>query len=98
MKIRPVGAELFHGDRRTDMMKLIVAFRSFSNAINDQSVMHKEIIPVCFEIHTKNLNTLCGQNVEFYNFNLQEPCVLYIGRAYRYPPDVAFYIYFFQQI
>jgi hypothetical protein len=31
-------------------------------------------------------------------FNLQEPCVLYKGRAYRYPPDVAFYIYFFQQI
>jgi len=21
-------------------------------------------------------------------FNLQEPCVLYIGRAYRYPPNV----------
>jgi hypothetical protein len=28
--------------------------------------------------------------------NLYEPCVLYIGRAYRYPPDVAFY--FFKQI
>ena len=30
--------------------------------------------------------------------NLQEPCVLYIGRAYGYPPNVAFYIYiyFFQ--
>jgi hypothetical protein len=27
--------------------------------------------------------------------NLQEPCVLYIGRAYRYSPDIAFYIYFF---
>ena len=26
-----------------------------------------------------------------------EPCVLYIGRVYRYPPNVAFYI-FFQQI
>ena len=26
--------------------------------------------------------------------NLQEPCVLYIGRAYRYPPYVAFYIFF----
>ena len=26
--------------------------------------------------------------------NLQEPCVLHIGRAYRYPPDVAFYIFF----
>jgi hypothetical protein len=31
------------------------------------------------------------------NINLQEPCVLYIGRAYRYLPDVASYI-FFQQI
>ena len=26
--------------------------------------------------------------------NFQEPCVLYMGRAYRYPPDVAFYIFF----
>jgi hypothetical protein len=26
--------------------------------------------------------------------NLQEPCVLYIGRAYRYPPDVASYVFF----
>jgi hypothetical protein len=25
---------------------------------------------------------------------LQEPCVLYIGRAYRCPPYVAFYIFF----
>jgi hypothetical protein len=36
MKIRPVGAELFHADiqtdRRTDMAKLIVAFRNFANA------------------------------------------------------------------
>jgi hypothetical protein len=29
--------------------------------------------------------------------NLQEPCVLYIGRAYCYPPDVSFYIYFFNK-
>jgi hypothetical protein len=29
--------------------------------------------------------------------NLSEPCVLYIGREYCYPPVVAFYI-FFQQI
>jgi hypothetical protein len=26
MKIRPVGAEKFHAERRTDMTKLIVAF------------------------------------------------------------------------
>jgi hypothetical protein len=36
MKIRPVKAELFHADRRTDgeteMTKLIVAFRNIANA------------------------------------------------------------------
>jgi hypothetical protein len=31
-KIRPVGAELFHADRQTDMKKPIVAFRNFANA------------------------------------------------------------------
>jgi hypothetical protein len=31
-------------------------------------------------------------------FNLYELCFLYIGQAYRYPPDVAFYTYIFQQI
>jgi len=32
MKIRPVGAELFHAYRRTDMTQLIAAFRNFANA------------------------------------------------------------------
>ena len=32
MKIRPVGAELFHADGRTDMTKLVVALRNFANA------------------------------------------------------------------
>jgi len=31
MKIRPVGAEIFHADGRTDM-KLIDVFRNFANA------------------------------------------------------------------
>jgi hypothetical protein len=26
--------------------------------------MYKEIIAVCSQIHTKHINTLCGQNVE----------------------------------
>jgi hypothetical protein len=30
MKIRPVEAELFHADGRTDMTKLLVAFRKFA--------------------------------------------------------------------
>ena len=32
MKIRPVGAKLFHVDGWTDMKKLIVAFRNFAKA------------------------------------------------------------------
>jgi hypothetical protein len=31
-EIPPGGAELFHVDRRTDMTKLVVAFRNFANA------------------------------------------------------------------
>jgi len=37
MEIRPVGAELFHADKKTDgrrdMMKLIVIFRNFAKAL-----------------------------------------------------------------
>jgi hypothetical protein len=43
--IRPVGTELFHADRQTerrmdeqtDMTKLMVAFRNFSNSPNDKN-------------------------------------------------------------
>jgi len=28
-------------------------------------MMYREIIAVCSEIHTKHINTLCGQNVGF---------------------------------
>lgn len=43
IKIRPLGADLFHAERetdgRTDMRKLIVTFRSFTNATKNQSVI-----------------------------------------------------------
>jgi hypothetical protein len=29
-----------------------------------------------------------------FTLNISEPCVIYIRRAYRYPTDVAFCIYF----
>jgi len=29
--------------------------------------MHSEIIAVYSQIHTKHINTLCGQNAEFLN-------------------------------
>ena len=33
-------------------------------------MLYKEIIAVCSEIHTKHINTLCGQNVELLNVKL----------------------------
>jgi hypothetical protein len=35
MKIRPVGAELFHAEGQTDMTEPIVAFRYFARAPNN---------------------------------------------------------------
>ena len=46
MKIRPVGAELLHADRRTDMTKLVVAFGSFANASEKSSQWENS---VCFD-------------------------------------------------
>jgi hypothetical protein len=34
-------------------------------------MLYREIIAVCFEIHIKHINTLCGQNVEFVNVKLE---------------------------
>jgi hypothetical protein len=33
-------------------------------------MLYSEIIAVCSQIHTKHINTLCGQNVEFVNVEL----------------------------
>jgi len=33
-------------------------------------MLYKEIITVCSQIHTKHINTLCGQNVELMNVKL----------------------------
>ena len=33
-------------------------------------MLYREIIAVCSEIHTKHINTLCGQDVEFVNVKL----------------------------
>jgi hypothetical protein len=40
IKIHPVGAELFHADRRIDMTQLIVAFRNFANAPDISNVQY----------------------------------------------------------
>ena len=56
MKIRPVGAEFFlcgwadgQADRRTDLTKLIVAFRNFANA--SENVRLKWTTSVDWSVH-----------------------------------------------
>jgi len=33
-------------------------------------MLYRKIISVCTEIHTKHVNTLCGQNVDLLNIKL----------------------------
>ena len=33
-------------------------------------MLYREIMAVCTDIHTKHINTLCGQNVELLNLNM----------------------------
>jgi len=35
-----------------------------------QLMLYREIMAVCSEIHTKHINTLCGQSVELLNVKL----------------------------
>jgi len=60
MKIRPVGAELFHVERRTDertdMTKLIVSFRNFAKALKNET-LYKTLQNVRLSIEgNQNLN------------------------------------------
>jgi hypothetical protein len=40
IKILPLGVELFHADRQTDIAKLTVAFRNFANAPENGTEIH----------------------------------------------------------
>jgi len=41
-------------------------------------MLYREIMAVCSEIHTKHINTVWGQNVEFVNFKLAV-CIVTTG-------------------
>jgi hypothetical protein len=64
MKIRPVGAELFHADGwadgQTDMTKLMVAFRNFSNA-------PKKMKMPCASLINHARNDVCGNGCIFFS-------------------------------
>ena len=48
-----------------------VRIKQFVSVIKtSQLMLYREIMAVCSEIHTKHINTLCGQNVELLNVKL----------------------------
>jgi hypothetical protein len=51
-----------HLHRGGSLKSLSISFLKTS-----QLMLYREIIVVCSEIHTKHINTLCGQNVGFMN-------------------------------
>ena len=65
-----------------------------SEDLDDWLTVHPSIALVDVQLDAHN------SYLFIYNkfINLQEPCVLYIGRAHRYPPDVSFYIFFLTNI
>ena len=46
-------------------------------------MLYREIIAVCSEIHTKYINTLCGENVELLNVNPLRPSGHYTYRQFN---------------
>jgi len=58
-------------DRRTSIKKLRRSSQFYERALKtSQLMLHREIMAVCSQIHTKHINTLCGQNVELLNVEL----------------------------
>jgi len=54
-------------------------------------MLYREIIAVCSQLHTKNINTVCGQNVEFLSVkpggNLAPLDVAHDRRRYRHTKE-----------
>jgi len=49
-------------------LRASVAYRAVNTLC--QLMLYTEIIAVCSEIHTRHINTVCGQNVELLNVKL----------------------------
>ena len=69
MKIRPVGTEFFHADRRTDMTTLIITFRNFLNAPKKNPAAIS-IIPL---LELMNILILCYLDTQDHCKLVEEP-------------------------
>jgi hypothetical protein len=61
----PLRTKLYLSDLETQFIP--PSKHSVSVIKTDKVMLYREIIAVCYEIHRKNINTLCGQKVELLN-------------------------------
>ena len=45
-------------------------------------MLYREIMAVCSEIHTKHINTVCGQNVELLNVKPYGMCIIAVFKTF----------------
>jgi hypothetical protein len=64
IKILPVGAKLFHDDRRTDM-KLTIAFRSFEKAPKNARYLRRVCLSVCLNNYYTHFNKIYVRELEY---------------------------------
>jgi hypothetical protein len=57
-------------------------------------MLYREIIAVCSQIHTKYINTVCGQNVELLNVKLAVRAVITVDGDDKRLKHLAFELEF----
>jgi len=68
MKIRPVGAMLYHADGRTDTINLIVAFRNFAKAPKKDGAK-RQVISINRQL-MKRRTSFCPTHLCPYNMKI----------------------------
>ena len=67
-QINPLRTKLYLSNLKT---QFVPSSKHSPSVIKTGKLMlYREIIAVCSQIHTKHINTLCGQNVELLNVKL----------------------------
>jgi hypothetical protein len=70
LKSFPVGAEFFHADGRTDMTKLVVAFRSFENVLTKGILSIQVLLKFFLMVLILETLTMIGLGLQFFCYAL----------------------------
>jgi hypothetical protein len=63
-------SHMYNDGNGTEVQSVPRSKHTLSVIKTSQLIMYREIIAVCSQIHTKHINTVCGQNVELLNVKL----------------------------